>query len=584
MLHELRIRDFALIQEVSVEFLPGFNVLTGETGAGKSIIIDALAFLLGARAQNEQIRSGAEEAVVEGSFDPLPFPEFRDLMEGAGLHQDPDQFLLLKRHLLNDGKNKAYINGSLVSLSVLRELGDYLVDIQGQHQSQSLLESRRQQGLLDAYAGHQEKVKQLQHCYQRVQWIKKELAELSQDQGDVGKREELLEFQRAEIEAVQLKPEEEEEIAREASILSNAERLFGWCEATWGKICDEPGAALDSISSAISSLKEGKGVDPRLATPLEALQSARIYLEEAASFLKSYQGKIDFDSGRLEELEVRLSIIAKLKRKYGGTVSEILNYHRQLLRELEDIRGLAERQARISSEREGLLQEMGRLALEISRARREAGISMGEKVQQELRQLGMPGAIFLVELSDLEDPAGELVVEDKRYPPSPRGIDGVDYLFSSNPGEEVKALSKIISGGELSRVVLALKTTLAALDEIQTLVLDEVDTGISGSMAEVVGQKLRTLGSQRQVLCITHLPHIATFGDAHFSVIKQQQGDRTVARVQRLRETERVNEIGRMLGDKGISQTPLRHAREILSQAREWKRGEDATLTTPKRI
>ena len=583
MLRELHIRDFALIKEISVEFGDGFNVLTGETGAGKSILIDALAFLLGARAQSEQLRSGAPEAVIEGIFDPPPFREFQDLLGAEGLSFDPEQFLFIRRHLLQDGKNKAYINGSLVSLSLLRSLGDYLADIQGQHQSQSLLQPKRQLELLDAYAGHQEKVARLQQAYQRLQKINQDLRD-SRNAGEIAERKEFLGFQRSEIGTAHLREGEEKEIATERSVLANAEKLFQECEAALGKICHDAGSALDSISAAAAALKGGVSIDQRLGSALEALHLATIQLEEASAFLKAYQGRIDFDPNRLEELEMRLSAIAKLKRKYGGTISEILAYHREILRQMEEIEGLAEKEARLSSERQALCQAMGQLASEISQARREAAISMGKEIQGELRQLGMPQGVFEVAVSDLEDPTGELMIRGKRYQPSPRGIDGVDFLFSSNPGENRKPLSKIISGGELSRTVLALKTVLAALDEIPTLVLDEVDVGISGSMAEVVGKKLSTFGGQRQVLCVTHLPQIAAFGEPHFQVQKGQQGGRTVAKLKRLKESERVHEIARMLGNTGGSGTPILHAAEILSQASEWKRPKNDSFATSKRV
>jgi DNA repair protein RecN (Recombination protein N) len=579
MLRELRICNFALIDELGVQFGPGFNVLTGETGAGKSILIDALAFLLGARAQNEQLRSGANEAVVEGSFDPPVFPEFRALMEEAGLSQESDQFLILKRHLLRDGRNKAYVNGSFVPLSTLRALGDHLADIQGQHQGQSLLEPGRQLELLDAYAGHREKTAWLRGRYQRIQRIRKELGQSGVDGGDTGKRLEFLSFQRSEIEAAQLKPGEEEEILKGRILLANAEKLFQLSETVLNQICHEPGAAADSISSAIASLRGGMEIDPRLTSSLEALQSAKIYLEEAVSSLKSYQGKIDFDPARLEELELRLSTIAKLKRKYGGSLSEVLASYEEILRKIQEIEGWAERKAQLSAELDGLLKEMAELVQEISQARKEAAHSMEEEVQRELRQLGMPQAIFQIGICQSEDPQGELAVSGKRYRISPQGIDEIGFLFSSNRGEPLKPLSKIISGGELSRATLALKTVLAALDEIPTLILDEVDVGISGSMAEVIGQKVASIGGQRQVICITHLAQIAAFGDSHFHVQKQQQGTRTLAKLKRLRESERVNEIARMLGGKGISETPLAHAREIVSSATEWKRMRDASFT-----
>ncbi|MDH7499493.1 MAG: DNA repair protein RecN [candidate division NC10 bacterium] len=584
MLRELHVRDFALIEKLSMEFGPGFNVLTGETGAGKSIIIDALAFLLGSRSTLEQLRSGAREAVVEGSFDLPPWEELGALLEQAGLSQDPDQFLLLRRHLLPDGKSKAYVNGSLVPLFTLRNLGDYLVDIQGQHQSQSLLETARQLKLLDAYAGNRERMNQIRACYQQVQRIKKELAEAIPTRGDATQRMELLQFQREEIEAAHVRAGEEEEIAQERGILANAERLFGSCQLVLDKISEDSGSSLASLSSAISSLKAMAAIDARLATPLEALESARIQLQEAAFFLKSYKERIDFDPARLEELEMRLSLLAKLKRKYGGTIPEVLAYHQEILQEIEAIRGWADRKDQLIQAQQDLLKKMADLALEVSRARKNAALSMEERVQEELRGLGMPQAVFRIVLFDLEDPEGELLVEGKRYPLSARGVEGVEFLFSSNPGEPAKPLAKIASGGELSRALLALKTVLATLDEIPTLILDEVDVGISGSMAEVVGKKISSLGRQRQVICITHLPQIAAFGDAHFHVAKEQREKRTQARARRLDEKQRVSEIARMLGDKGTSKTPLLHAAEIVSFAQDWKRMQDASLATSSGI
>jgi DNA repair protein RecN (Recombination protein N) len=583
MLRELHIRDFALIKEISIEFGRGFNVLTGETGAGKSIIIDALAILLGGRVQSDQLRSGASQAIIEGIFDPPYFPESQALMEGEGLPRDPEQFLIIRRHVLQDGKSKAYVNGILVSLSLLRSLGDYLADIQGQQQSQSLLQPRRQLELLDAYAGHQEKVNRLQQLYQRIQKIDREREDLRRA-GDIVQRKELLGFQWREIEGAHLTCGEEGEITGEKTVLANAEKLFQICEQALGKICDEPGSALDSISYAMASLKGGASIDARLASILETLQLAVIQLKEAVSSLKAYQGKIDFDPGRLEELEMRISAIAKLKRKYGATIPEILAYHQQVAQQMEELEGWVEKQSQLSQERQALLREMEQLSLEISRTRREAAISMGETAQRELHQLGMPRAIFQIAVTNSEDPAGELMIEGKRYQLSPRGIDGIEFLFSSNPGEKTKPLSRIISGGELSRVVLALKTVLAALDEIPTLVLDEVDAGISGSMAEVVGKKLSSFGNQRQVLCITHLSQIAAFGEAHFQVQKGQQGGRTLTKIKKLNEDEKANEIARMLGSKGTSKTPLMHAREILSQAIEWRRLNNAPLANPKGI
>jgi DNA repair protein RecN (Recombination protein N) len=586
MLRELRIRNFALISDLSVEWSPGFNVLTGETGAGKSIVIEALNFLLGARGQAEQLRSGSAEAIVEGSFDCPSIPEFRSLMEEAGVSQDPDQYLLLRRHLSREGKNRAYVNGSLVSLSLLRLMGDYLVDIQGQRQGRSLLEPRRQLELLDAYAGQQEKVAQVGSLYRQIQRIKKELAEEKGRGDDWSRRLELLQFQRDEIEAARLTPEEEEEIERERSILLHAEKLLTGSGLALAKISEESGSILDSLASVRSSLRSCVQFDPRLSSVLDSLETARIHLEEAASFLKGYRERIEYDPARQEALEARLSTLAKLKRKYGGTVTEILDSLSGIIREMEEIRAREEKVARLSCQEGELLLKIGELAQELSQVRQGVAVGMAQRVQAELRQLGMPQAVFTIRVFQQEDREGELLIEGRRYNLSPRGIDGVEYLFSANPGEVLKPLSRIASGGELSRVLLALKTVLASLDEIPTLILDEVDVGISGSMAEVIGQKISAVGRRRQVICITHLPQIAAFGDAHFRVEKIHQAKTTCSRMERLNEEARVGELARMLGDKGISKTPIVHALEMLSGAREWKRKRihDAPVTAPEGI
>ena len=557
MLKELYIKDLALINELQAEFASGFNVLTGETGAGKSILIDALDLVLGGRWEEAELRSGSDEALVETAFEVEGIPEVRKLLEAEGIPQEPDEYLVLRRQLLRGGRSKAYINGRLSSAATLRALGGFLVDIHGQGQASSLSSPRKHLHLLDAYADLVEEVRAFRGLYERLRQFQRELNELLSKEREKEKRQDLLEYQRKEIDAARLQEGEEEELLAERAILSNVERLYEAAEGAYSTLYAEEGSILDRLFAIASKLKEALKIDSRLQGPLESLEAARLSLEEAASALRDYRERVQFDPQRLEGVEERLHEIGRLKRKYGSSIAEILRYREEIVKELEGFERSEERIQTLEREVGTLERELRMQASALSSKRAEAAKRLREQVVAELRELSMPHAAFEVRIA--EETLG------------PTGADSAEFFVSYNPGEELKPLQKVASGGELSRTMLGIKAILAASDEIPTLVFDEVDVGIGGGMAEVVGRKLFACSLRRQVLCVTHLPQIAAFADAHFLVFKRTVKGRAEVALERLDQERRVEELARMLGGKGRA-IPLQHAEEILGRTERWKR------------
>jgi DNA repair protein RecN (Recombination protein N) len=571
MLRELTIRNVAVIDELTVTFVLGLNVLTGETGAGKSILIDALQLVLGARGGDTLLRSGAEEAAVEAAFDPGPKSRVGELLEAEGIIVEPGESLILRRQLFRDGRTKAYASGRLTSVATLRALGECLVDIHGQHPGHLLNDPRRHLDLLDGYAGITEEARAYRGRYTSWQALQHEREALLQAERDRVQRQDLLEFQRREIEAARLVGGEEESLAAEHAILSNHERLFAAVGQAYGTLEESDEALLTRLAAAAARVREAAGIDPRLGEVLETLETGAVHLQEAARGLRDYQARIEFDPKRLEAIEARLHEIGKLKRKYGGTVIEILEH---LMSVRADLQTLEHSEARLG-ELEKMLtasrQDLAGRAEWLSTARRRASPKLQEAILEEIRELGMARAAFEVRVTSAE--SGPEVL-------GPQGMDEVEFLISPNPGEPLKPLQKIASGGELSRTMLAMRVILAAADQTPTLIFDEVDAGIGGTTAEMVGRKLTAVSRQRQVLCVTHLPQIACFADHHVVVSKRSLRDRTKSTVQMLSTPERVHELARMLGGLSRSVTPLQHATELLDAASRLKKRMKGTQPT----
>lgn len=563
MLKELNIRNFAIIDQLRVEFSPGLNVFTGETGAGKSIVVDALGLALGDRASSELIRTGCEEAVVEAAFElnGRGTGIVKALLSEQGIEFDSGEDLIVRRVLAASGKNKVYINGSLANLASLAELGGRLADIHGQHEHQSLLSLDHQLDMLDAFGRLEELRETLASEFRRLMDVRKALAELESGERDRAQREDMLRFQTNEIEAAMLKPGEDAELANEQKVMASSEKLAAYSAMVEEVLHSSDDSVLAGLKKAITGLKDISAIDSRLAGVVELCESGRAQIEEAAREVGSYRDRIEFDPQRLEQINDRLDLIQKLKKKYGGTAGEILEFGARAAAELERMEKSSEEIEHRKSEIQAIKFGLTDLAAELSKKREAAARELEKKVESELGHLGMKKTVFSVTVA--QEPGGDTLSGLKL---GPAGADRVEFLISPNPGEEPKPLSKIASGGELSRIMLALKTILAEGDAIPTLVFDEVDAGIGGAVAEEVGRKLRRIAAKRQVFCVTHLPQIASMATRHYGVAKSVKNERTSTEVKLLEQQDRVEEIARMLGGKSITDATIKHAEEMIER------------------
>ena len=550
MLTELNIKNFAIIDSLNITFEKGFNVLTGETGAGKSIIVDAVELALGGRASTEMIRSGCDEAVVEAAFDISDIKGINERLSEMGI--EGDDALVIKRTVSASGKNKVFINGSMATIVMLSEIGESLVDIHGQHEHQSLMKVERHIDILDEYAGVASLRQEMAGVYSELNRVKNELESLKSSEADKEKKLDLLRFQSEEIEKAALREGEEEGLLSEKKLLANSERLFDAGNTALELLYSQGGSALELVKKAGSKIADIAAIDGSLKGAAETVNSAYASIEDAAMTIRDYVGKINFEPDRLNEIEERLDLINRMKRKYGNTVSEVLKYKEETDRELEGIERAEERIIELEERVKRLRGKGLQIAEALSEKRRKASAELKKKVDVELSDLGMKKAVFEVKM----DRIGDITA---------KGFDRVEFLLSSNPGETPKPLSKIASGGELSRIMLALKKVMAGPSGAPTMIFDEVDSGIGGGVAEIVGRKLREVAQGRQVLCITHLPQIAAMADLHYAVSKVEDKGRTVTTVKRLEKSDRIDEIARMLGGMTITEATKRHAEEMVS-------------------
>lgn len=591
MLTELHIRDFAIIDELQLSFAPGFTALTGETGAGKSIIIDAVDLVLGGRADTTAIRSGADRALVEATFrlEPARQAALKPLLEQEGLEGDQPGLLLLSREVRTEGRSVCRVNGRAVTVTLLREVAEGLVDIHGQSEHLSLLRVRQHLDLLDRYGnlwGQQARVAELAA---QVRAVRQERKQLERDEQERSQRMDLLQYQIAEIEAAALRPDEEEELAEERVRLANAEQLAELLAETLQGLDEgneENPAATDSLGVAVRALQELARIDAALEPRLQEAEELSYRLQDLARALRDYRLQVEHNPRRLAEVEERLDLIHRLKRKYGQTISEVLAHASRAAKELESITHSEERIAQLRLEEEQLLAELGAVATELSVRRREAAQRLSQGIERELQDLRMEGARFGVDFQWKDDPDGvplsESLAADLNLPSAKAafdssGIDRVEFLVSPNPGEPLKPLARIASGGETSRLMLALKAVLSRADETPTLIFDEIDQGIGGRVGATVGEKLWVLtvasedgGIPHQVLCVTHLPQLAGFGDSHLRVEKEVVEGRTVTRAIPLQGSAQVEELAQMLGTAGES--AYRSAEEILEQVANRKK------------
>lgn len=576
MLMTLSIRNLAVIEAVDVSFHAGFHVLTGETGAGKSIVIDALGLIAGGRGSADLIRYGCDKAEIEAMFELHNSHPVWNALEQIGIDADREEYLIIRREVTSQGKSTSRINGQLVNLTMLREIGEQLINIHGQHEHQNLMRADRHLHLLDTYG---ETVigpvkKQYQEQYASFSKVEKEYRELMNNSQKTYQMLDLYRFQLEEISAASLKSGEDEWLLEERVKLSHSEKMMDSVSGAYDLIYGQQG--LGTISTAVSRLEDVVQYDEKELKPiLEQLQSAYYQLEDAAFQLRDYRDEVEFNPERLDEVEQRLDLISTLRRKYGESVDEILGYYHNILQETNTLENKDERLEELKSRRDEMLGGLIEAALELSRARQMCAADLAGQVEKELKDLHMERTSLEVRLDRLEDSKGA-EIDGQKVRLTRQGIDVAEFMISPNPGEPLRPLSKIASGGELSRMMLAMKSIFARHDRIPVLIFDEVDTGVSGRAAQSIAEKLDKLAEDCQVFSITHLPQVACMADHQYLIEKNIEGERTMTRVEELSLQGRVEELARMLGGVEITEKTLHHAQEMLKLAEERKAAKTA--------
>lgn len=562
MLSLLHIENIAVISQADITFDQGFNVLTGETGAGKSIVIDSIGAIMGERTSRDLIRTGAKSARVSALFRDLPKLAW---FEEQGTGPDENGELLVERSIQADGKNACRVNGRPLLVTQLRELGQQLVNVHGQHDGQQLLDEECHLGYLDSFGRTEQELEAFSAAYAQVRDLRREKEKLQMDDGEKARRLDTLTYQIEELEKAELREGEDEELSQRREVLRNAERLTGAVDGAWQALTggEEGDGAVSLLMEAGNRLARGGRYSPELQALSEKAEQLRCDADDLAELVRDLRGTLDFYPGELDEIEERLDRLYRLKKKYGGTVEEMLAYLDRCREELDAIQFSEDRLNRLDKELEKALGKAVKLGEALSARRRRAAEELAKRIQSELKALDMPKVRFQVEFSPKDAPDGM----------DASGMDTVRFLMSANVGEELKPINKIASGGELSRIMLALKNVLAETEQVSTLIFDEVDTGVSGRAAVKVAQKLFQVSQGRQVLCVTHLPQIAAMGEVHFSVEKGEAEGRTFTRVERLDRSRRKEELARLSGGQATA-VMLEGAEELLATAEQYKAGE----------
>ena len=553
MLTNLHIKDFAVIDELDLQFESGMTVLTGETGAGKSIIVDALGLILGDRADSAMLRSDAERCEITATFDITNHKALVDLLAEQAIDTEDDE-LIIRRVLNADGRSKAFINGSQTPIQTLKSIGELLVEIHGQHAHQSLLKRDAQRQLLDELGDHDATLKQVEDLYTEWRDVTRQLEELSGQGEDRESRLELLRYQVQELETLAPQPDEFEHLDAEYTRLSNANRLVEGAQQAHQVISEDDAAVTVLLKRSERDLRELARYDERLQAIAELLENAGIQLGEAGEELRNYLDRLELDPQRLQEVEQRLSDMHDMARKHHVEPESLPAHLTALQEQLQTLEASDEHYARLQSRQSELLDEYRTAAARLHKERQKVARTISETVTQQIRELGMSGGEFSID-----------VAADDQARPSPHGQDRIEFLVTANPGQPQRPLGKVASGGELSRISLALQVIASSDSGTETMIFDEVDAGIGGSVAEIVGQLLRQIGQQRQVFCVTHLPQVASLGSQHLRVLKMTGEQDTRTRVTTLSADERVEEIARMLGGLKITDQTRAHAREMLA-------------------
>lgn len=564
MLDYLRIRNYALIDDLKINFSKGFNVLTGETGAGKSIIIGALNIILGEKASTELIRTGEQKSIIEAVFDISENNLVFLILDNSGIDYEKSEPLILRREITIDGKNKNYINSTPITLSKLKELGDILVDIHGQHEHQSILKVNIHIELIDNFGKLNKERENLKVFFKKYIDLQNRLEKLQMNEQEKVRLVDILKFSINEIEKSELKIGEDIELEKEFMILNNQEKIFQALENSFGTLYDNEEAVYSKLGEITNELSEIEKFDKNIVDIKQKVEDSYYMIEDAVAEIRDYKNNFSFSPDRLEFINERLELIAKLKKKYGGNVEEIITYKEKCIKDLNAIEQSDEEIEKTKQQIQSIESKLNELSINLSGRRRVVAKLFEEKIIEQLQDLDMKKSDFKVDISYTEDKDGIVKIEGRSYKLKEDGIDNIEFLIAPNVGEPLKPLRKIASGGEISRIMLALKTVLNEVDNVSTLIFDEIDVGIGGKTADVVGNKFSFLSKNKQIISITHEAQIARYADKHFFIAKEVDNNRTFTKVHELTDNGRVYEIARMIAGNKISETALQHAKELL--------------------
>ncbi|MCX7798306.1 MAG: DNA repair protein RecN [Melioribacter sp.] len=565
MLKSLLIKDYALIENIEVQFGRGLNIITGETGAGKSIIIDAMGLLLGERASVEVIRKGAEKSIVEGVFDISDNKKVERILREHDI--DGSTELIVRREISVKGTSRCFLNDTPVTLNVIKEVGDLLVDLHGQHEHQSLLKPENHIEMIDEFSDIQQYLTQFKNNLSLLKQLEKEKKELLERENLLKEKKELYEFQIKEIDSVSPQINEEEELENELRILENSEKLLSLSNEVFEELYEKENSIHDQLASIKNKIIELSKIDNIFLEKINEFDTAIVILNEISSFMRGYKNRIDLDPERLEKIRERLGSLNLLKKKYGGSLKAVLEHREKIGNEVQLAENFSDRIKELESEIDDLRRVCGDIAKNISLKRKNVSKVIKKEVENALKNLGINEPVFEVKIqNEFSDSESYIIVDDKKYKFNERGIDIVEFYISTNVGEDPKPLIKVASGGEVSRIMLALKSVLAKSDKLPILIFDEIDTGVSGRIAQKVGKALKSLAEYHQIIAITHLPQIAGLSDFHYVVEKKKVGDRVVSSIRLLNDEEKIREVAKLISGEKITEAALTGAKELISQ------------------
>jgi DNA repair protein RecN (Recombination protein N) len=563
MLKSFEVKDYALIEHISVEFGSGLNIITGETGAGKSILIDAMSLLLGERASTEVVRKGAEKSYVEGIFDLKGNKKVKSLLEENDVEFSDE--LIVRREISLKGSNRCFINDTPVNLNLVKDVGNLLVDLHGQHEHQSLLRNETHIDYLDEFGDYQELLLQYRKIYAELLHKENELKKLQEKESSIKEKRDFYSFQIKEIDTISPQEDEEEKLVAELKILENSEKLAELTSEVYQLLYESDKSIQTSVSKVRTLLQKLNDIDKSFSDALSESESALVQVQDISNFIRTYNSKINLDQEEVEGKRARLGAINLLKKKYGGSIKNILDYRKKIGEEFELAENFSGKISELSKNIFELRKNSGSLAKSLSKQREKAAKLVKKGIEETLKELGIQEPQFKTQIISLQSEKDSGVFLDGKYfKATSKGIDEVEFFISTNPGEDLKPLAKVASGGEVSRIMLSLKSTLAKNDKLPLLIFDEIDVGVSGRIAQKVGKALKNLSAYHQVISITHLPQIASLAEHHFSIEKSTQNERVVSSIKKLPESERITEIARLLSGEKITQASLKSARELI--------------------